>query len=138
MPLHSPSCFLLSLVQIMLYFSEPYNISCALCHPLPEMYGFRPEMQRWNTGVSMAGRTQWQPNLLLQFISRLARFLCWLPSVIVHKKIKTYISEKQNYNSSAAQKVYYMHISQPTIRKRYAEQTCNFFRGNICLYFLLV
>ena len=45
----------------MLYFSEPYNISCALCHPLPEMYGFRPEMQRWNTGVSMAGRTQGQP-----------------------------------------------------------------------------
>ena len=53
------------------------------------------------------------------------------------QKIKTYISEKQNYNSSAAQRVYYIHISQPTIRNRHAEQTCNFFRGNICLYFLL-
>ena len=53
------------------------------------------------------------------------------------QKIKTYISEKQNYNSSAAQRVYQIHISQPTIRNRYAEQTCNFFRGNICLYFLL-
>ena len=40
-----------------------------------------------------------------QFISRLAQFLCWLPCEAVRKKIKTYISEKQNYNSSAAQRI---------------------------------
>ena len=32
------------------------------------------------------------------------RFICRLPCVIIHKKMKTYISEKQNYNSSAAQR----------------------------------
>lgn len=41
-----------------------------------------------------------------QFISMLGRFLYWLPCVILRKKIKTYFSEKQNYNSSAVQRVY--------------------------------
>ena len=57
------------------------------------------------------------PDPFLQFISILDWFLCRLPCVIIHKKMKTYISEKQNYNSSAAQRINkYTFLSQLSVK----------------------
>ena len=91
------------------FMSKPISIyiQCLYQHPNPFLQfisilaGFFADMPLHSPKIiSMLTR-----RLSPQFISILDWFLCRLPCVIIHKKMKTYISEKQNYNSSAAQRL---------------------------------